>query len=329
MSQPRRTASAASRDRPASGSWVEEGRRVRVPATGVTLDYAEAGDRRGPTVLLMMGMSGQRILWPRELVDALVAGGCHVVAHDNRDVGHSTVLDEAHVDLDTVAAAMNGWPFRAAYGLSDMALDAVGLLDHLEVERAHVVGVSMGGMIAQHLAFDHPGRVASLTSINSTPGMSPPPRPLDPTVEVPDPRPPTELGDFVDWFSDGLRELSSRRYFDGAETRELARAVHERGVHPGGNLRHLLAILADGDRSRRLARIVAPTLVVHGAEDPLVPVAAGRATAAAIPGARLLVLDDMAHDLPLPLLPRIADALLEHVRSTRVAGRGEGPAGSR
>ena len=305
---------------PTGGSWLEDGQQVRVP-TGVTLDYAEAGERSGPTVLLIMGMSGQRILWPRELVDALVAGGCHVVAHDNRDVGRSTVLEDAPVDLATVTAAMNGHPFEPPYGLTDMARDAVGLLDHLEVERAHVVGVSMGGMIAQHLAVDHADRVASLTSINSTPGMAPPPTPQVPMIEVPDPTPPADEAGFVDWFVEGLRELSSPRWFDEAETRELARAVHERGVHPAGNLRHLLAILADGDRTERLARVRVPTLVVHGAQDPLVTVAEGRATAAGIPGARLLVLDDMAHDLPLALVPRIAAELLAHVRAVRTPER--------
>lgn len=305
-----------------SGSWVEDGRSARVTTTGMTLDYAEAGDPGGPTVLLIMGLSGQRILWPRELVDALVAGGCHVVAHDNRDVGHSTVLDDAPVDLATLTAAMNGHPFEPPYRLADLALDAVGLLDHLEVERAHVVGVSMGGMIAQHLAFAHPDRVRSLTSINSSPGMSPPAQPLSPRVEIADPTPPADPEVFVDWFTDGLRELSSRRYFDEAETRELARAVLERGVHPAGNLRHLLAILDDGDRTDRLARITAPTLVLHGAEDPLVPPASGEATAAATPGARLRLLDDMAHDLPLPLVPTIAAELLRHISAAEPARDG-------
>jgi pimeloyl-ACP methyl ester carboxylesterase len=290
-------------------------------ATGVTLDYAEVGDPRDPTVLLIMGLSGQRILWPRELVDALVEGGCHVVAHDNRDVGRSTILDDAPVELATLTAAMNGHPFEPAYRLADMAKDAIGLLDHLEVEQAHVVGVSMGGMIAQHLAFAHADRVTSLTSINSTPGMAPPAQPLTPRVEIPDPTPPTDPDEFVDWFAEGLRELSSRRYFDEGETRELARAVHERGVHPDGNLRHLLAILDDGDRTQRLARITAPTLVLHGAEDPLVPPASGEATAAAIPGARLRLFEDMAHDLPLALVEDIAVELLAHVTA---AERGDG-----
>jgi pimeloyl-ACP methyl ester carboxylesterase len=324
--------SRAARPRPSTrpgGSWIDEGHTATV-ASGITLDYAAVGDPGDPTVLLIMGLSGQRILWPRELVDALVDGGCHVVAHDNRDVGHSTVLDDAPVDLATLTAAMNGLPFEPAYRLSDMAMDAVGLLDHLEVAQAHVVGVSMGGMIAQHLAFAHADRVTSLTSINSTPGMAPPAEPLTPRVEIPDPTPPTAPDEFVDWFTSGLRELSSQRHFDESETRELARAVHERGVHPDGNLRHLLAILDDGDRTSRLAGITVPTLVLHGAEDPLVPPAAGEATAAAIPGARLRLFQDMAHDVPLALVEDIAAELLAHVTAAERGDerRARGGAGS-
>mgnify|MGYP002738580940 CR=1 FL=1 len=300
---------------PPDGSWIEAGRQARL-ATGITLDYVETGDRRDPTVLLIMGMTGQRILWPRELVETLVAADLHVVAFDNRDVGCSSVLDDKPVDLETVTRAMNGHRFDAPYGLAEMAADAVGLLDHLEVERAHVVGVSMGGMIAQHLAIDHADRVLSLTSINSTPGMAPPDEPREPMAAVPDPTPPAEEEAFLDWFVDGLGELSSRAHFDADETRLLARAVFERGVHPQGNLRHLLAVLADGDRTSRLAEIRVPTLVVHGAQDPLVDVAAGRATAEAIPGARLLVVDDMAHDLPLALVPRLAAAIVAHIVAT-------------
>ncbi len=295
------------------GSWSRDGQQVRLPATGITLDYVTAGEPAGPTVLLIMGMNGQRILWPTELAEALVEAGCHVVAYDNRDVGRSTVLDDEHVDLETVTAAMNGHPFAAPYGLADMAVDAVGLLDHLGIERAHVVGVSMGGMIAQHLAIDHPERVASLTSINSTTGMAPSSAPREPMVPIPDPTPPTGEAEFVEWFTSGLAELSSAHHFDEADTRELARAVHDRGVHPAGGLRHLLAILADGDRTERLAGVRVPTLVIHGADDPLVDVEAGRATAAAIPGARLLILEEMAHDLPLALVPQVAGAVLDHI----------------
>jgi pimeloyl-ACP methyl ester carboxylesterase len=292
----------------------ERGRSCTVASTGVTLDYVEHGDARHPTVLLVMGMTGQRILWPEELVEGLVAAGLHVVAYDHRDVGRSTVLHDAPGDVTALRAAMSGHPFDPPYRLSDLAEDAVGLLDHLGVDRAHVVGVSMGGMIGQHLAFAHPERVISLVSVNSSPGIAPPDEPLETPVEVVDPTPPAGAEAFVDWFVDGLRELSSPRWFDEPRTRELARAVQERGVHPAASIRHLLAMLADGDRTSRLARITAPTLVIHGADDPLVRLEEGRATAEAIPGARLVIVEDMAHELPLPLVPRLLRDIVEHVR---------------
>lgn len=314
--------------------WTQQGEAVRIPATGVTLDVVAAGTATGAPVLLIMGLSGQRVLWPRALVDGLVERGCRVLAFDNRDVGRSTILEHAPVALADLRMAMAGHPVTPPYGLADMALDALGVLDHLGVRAAHLVGVSMGGMIAQRLAIDHPARVRSLTSINSSPGLVPPADPAPDPPEMPDPRPPTDPDAFRAWFVEGLRALSSPRYFDEAETRELAGAVLERGVHPTGNLRHLLAIIADGDRTAALAGVAIPTLVIHGADDPLVAVAGGRATADAVPGARLLVLEDMAHDLPLPLVPRITDAIGDHVaaaeaRAGRTGPGHDGPTGVR
>ena len=202
--------SSSPADARSDNRWIDAGQQAYL-ASGITLDHVEAGDRARPTVLLIMGMTGQRILWPRELVAALVDAGLHVVAFDHRDVGRSSILEDAPVDLESVTAAMSGHAFDAPYGLADMAADALGLLDHLEVERAHVVGVSMGGMIAQHLAIDHAERVASLTSINSSPGIAPPTEPVHPLVVIPDPTPPTDAEAFVDWFVDGLAEHRAHR----------------------------------------------------------------------------------------------------------------------
>lgn len=285
------------------------------------LEYVTHGSEAGPPVLLLMGLSGSYILWPTPLVEGLVERGHRVIAFDHRDVGGSTVLDEFPVALETVREAFAGWPFDPPYGLTDLALDAVGLLDHLGVSRAHLIGTSMGGMVGQHLAFTHPDRVLSLTSVNSTTGMSVPDELLPEPVDVPDPRPPSTWEEFRDWFVDGLRELSSPRWFDASETAELAGAVWEHGVQPAGNLRHLLAILADGDRTARLASVTAPTLVIHGADDPLVDVAGGRATADAVPGARLVVVEDMAHELPLPLVGRLLEEIVPHLaRAGEVRG---------
>lgn len=287
--------------------------RARVEPTEIDLEYVTHGPRDGTAVLLLMGLSGSHILWPTALVEGLVEHGHRVIAFDHRDVGGSTVLDEAPVGLETVHEAFAGWPFDPPYRLEDLARDGLGLLDHLGVSRAHLLGTSMGGMVGQHLAFTWPERVLSLTCINSTTGISGPPEPLPQPLPVPDPRPPTRWEEFRAWFVDGLRELSSPRWFDAAETAELARAVWEHGVHPDGNLRQLLAILADGDRTTRLRRVTAPTLVIHGADDPLVDVGGGRATAAAVPGARLVVIEDMAHELPLPLVGRLLEEISDHL----------------
>ena len=287
---------------------------MAVAAVGaVTLDYAESGVRGGPTVLLIMGLGGQRIMWSQALLDALAGAGCHVVTFDNRDVGRSTILDTAPGDPRLVEEAFRGAPIAAPYRLSDMADDAVGLLDHLGVARAHVVGASMGGMIAQHLAFEHPARVASLTAISSAAGEWAPGRPVPDELTGSGVAPPTEREAFVDWFVEGTRALSAPDSFDIAAVRHLADLVHARGVHPGGVVRQLLAVLADGDRTERLRRVAVPTLVIHGADDPLIDVRAGRALAAAITGAELLVIDGMAHDMPAHAVRRIACAVATHV----------------
>jgi pimeloyl-ACP methyl ester carboxylesterase len=304
-------------------SASEEGYLATAVVNGITLDYEERGDRRCPTVLLVMGLGGQRILWPDELVDGLVTRGCHVVAFDNRDVGRSTALDGAPGDPEMVAATFAGAPVEAPYRLEDMALDAVGLLDHLGVERAHVVGASMGGMIAQHLAFGHAARVASLTCLNSAAGPWADPQSTAVRVAAPE-LAPGEREAFVAWFVDGLRALSSPRWFDEAAVRDLARWSYARGVHPEGAIRQLVAILADGDRSDRLRAVTAPTLVIHGAQDPLIHPSAGEAIAQAVDGAELLTVEDMAHDLPLPLVPRIIDALAAHVGAAERAQSGAG-----
>lgn len=300
--------------------------RARVEPTGITLEYATYGRHGDPAVLLLMGLSGPHLLWPPGLVDGLVEHGYHVIAFDHRDVGGSTTVDDPTVGRATLCEAFAGWTFTPPYRLEDLARDAMGLLDHLDVSRAHLIGTSMGGMIAQHLALRDPARVTSLTSINSTTGLAVPREPLPRPVPVPDPRPPAVWEEFRPWLVDGLRELSSPRWFDELETARLARAVWEQGVHPAGSLHQLLAVLADGDRTARLRRITTPTLVLHGADDPLIDVAGGRATAAAVPEARLVVLRDMAHDLPLPLIPRLLEELTAHL-DTAAAPRPATPHG--
>ena len=279
----------------------------------ITLDYQQWGSPKDPTVLLVMGLGSQRILWPPELIDRLVDDGLHVVTFDNRDVGRSTLLDHLPASGGAIERALKGERFDPPYTLADMAADAVGLLDHLGLEEVHVVGASMGGMIAQHLAFGHPERVASLTSIMSTTGSPDVGHATAEATMVLYTPPPRTRDAYVDDFVARRGALGSPGLFDAARAREVAAALYDRGVDPAGTVRQLLAIYADRDRTSRLAAITAPTLVIHGNVDPLIDVSGGRATAAAIPGAELLVIDGMGHDLPLPLIPHLVDAIVEHV----------------
>ena len=279
---------------------------------GITLDYETRGERADPALLLVMGLGSQRITWPDELLDALVARGFFVVTFDNRDVGRSTIFDQFPVGGSDVVSAVTGQPFEAPYSLSDMAADAIGLLDHLGIERAHVVGASMGGMIAQHLAIDWPERVLSLTSVMSSTGNRNVGQATEEATAVLfTPAPPGREAYIAD-FVRRRRLLGSRTLFDADRAAELAGRLHDRGLHPAGTVRQLLAIYADGDRTTRLAGVPAPTLVIHGRDDPLIGRSGGEATAAAIEGARLLVLDEMGHDLPLPLLETLVTAITEH-----------------
>jgi pimeloyl-ACP methyl ester carboxylesterase len=278
----------------------------------VTLDVHVDGPTEGEVVLLVAGLGTQRIAWPPELLAAVHDAGFRTVAADNRDSGRSTVLPGEVTDLPRGA---DGWP-AAPYTLADMAGDLVGLLDHLDVARAHVVGVSMGGMIAQHLAFSHTDRVATLTSVMSTTGA--------PGVGLPHERarwvltrvPP--LHDRTAYLAHALemvRATGSPGHLDEDRARARAGASFERGIHPHGTARQFLAVRADGDRTARLRRVVAPTLVVHGTDDPLIDVSGGRATAAAIPGARLVLVEGLGHDLPMAFLDQVLEPTLEHLAS--------------
>lgn len=282
---------------------------------GITLDFSERGKRGDPPVLMVMGLGSQRIAWPDQLLDGLVERRLHVITFDNRDVGRSTAFDDLPGSGSMIGRMMRGERFDPPYTLADMAADAVGLLDHLGIARAHVVGASMGGMIAQHLAFGCPDRVASLVSVMSTTGERTVGQATAEASEVLFTPPPLQRAAYVEDVVRKRRVLGSRTLFDEDTTRLLAGRAFDRGLHPAGTTRQLLAIYADGDRTERLSRITAPTLVIHGRHDPLIGVSGGEATAAAIPGARLLVIDQMGHDLPLPLMQTVVDAVADHVHA--------------
>ena len=283
-----------------------------VDVNGVTLCYEELGDPDEPTLLLIMGLGGQLIDWPDGFCHQLVDRGLHVVRYDNRDVGLSTHLP-GPVDVFAVLQAVgNGTTPDVPYLLSDMAADAVGLLDHLGVSQAHVIGVSLGGMIAQTVALKHRDRITSLTSIMSTPGPDVAPPTFEalnallspPATTVPEAQE-LSVAKAAVWGSPGL--------YDEDEIRDRVRRAWGRHYDPQGTARQFAAILASGDRTSALGSLDLPTLVIHGTADTLIPSGGGDATAAAIPGAELLLVEGMGHDLPRPLWPQLVEAIAKHV----------------
>jgi pimeloyl-ACP methyl ester carboxylesterase len=280
------------------------------------LELAYADDGAGVPLVLVMGIGAQMVLWDERLIAALVARGFRVIRFDNRDVGESSRLDHLGTPRP-IETLVRGFarlprllPVRAPYTLSDMASDVVGLLGALGIERAHVVGVSMGGMIAQHVAIEHPHRVASLTSIMSSTGARLFPKPSALRVLF------TPMGRTVEEAEERFlavwRVIGSPGYpLDEARLRRVAREVVARGYSPRGFLRQLAAIAASGDRTERLGGVRAPALVMHGREDPLIPVRGGRDTARALRRSRYLEFPGMGHDLPAPLFPRFADEIAE------------------
>lgn len=290
-------------------------------ANGLTFDVEQFGPPDAPPVLLVMGLAMPAAAWPDAFVDRLLAQGLRVIRYDNRDCGGSARVRSGRPQSvrAALARALLRLPVHAPYTLHDMATDAAGVLDALGIARAHVVGASMGGMIAQVLAAERPDRVATLTSIMSSSGNPSPrvafgsPRALGVLLHRPG-----RLDD-VEARTDHLMHVFGVIGSPGFRTepevlREHLRRVARRGYDPAGAERQLLAILASGDRRRLLGRIRAPTLVIHGADDPLVPVAAGVDTARHIPGAQLKVVPGMGHDFAPSLQPLLADAIAAHVR---------------
>lgn len=285
----------------------------------VELCYETFGDPSGEPLALVMGLGTQMIGWHEDFCAQLVARGFFVIRYDNRDIGRSTHFHDR--SPPTTAEIVTRHMRRPAYTLSDMAADGIGLLDHLGIESAHVTGASMGGMIAQVTAAEHPGRVRSLVSIMSSTGHAWTGRPALRTYP------------FLLRRAGGGREAYIERAVkifgivgspgfprDEERLRALAGVSYDRGVTAAGVARQLGAILASGDRRAMLRRIEAPTLVVHGKADRLVDVSGGRSTAKEVPGARLMLVDGMGHDLPRDVWPRLIDGIAENAG---VGERGE------
>jgi len=283
-------------------------------SNGIEIAYEVIGPPRNRPLLLVMGLGTQMIHWDDELCAQLVARGHRVIRFDNRDVGRSTKLDGNGPPnvLAAMATASRGAAVDAPYRLSDMAADAAGLLDALEIESAHVVGASLGGMIAQTLALEHPARVRSLTSIMSTTGHPDLPTATpDAAAALFQPAPPDREGN-IERAVRVFRTIGSPGFpFDEARVRERAARAYDRCFHPAGVARQMIAIVVSGSRREALRGLRTPTLVVHGAEDPLIPLACGLDTAESIPGAELLIVEGMGHDLPRAVWPRLVDAVTQ------------------
>jgi len=286
-----------------------------VSANGIAIEYLDEGPREAPVILLIMGLGMQLIAWPDSFCQALVERGFRIVRFDNRDAGLSTRMGSAGSFATTamIARALLGMRVKPPYRLDDMARDAIGLMDALKIEKAHVVGASMGGMIAQILAIEHPERVISLTSIMSTSGDRSLPGPKSKVLRAllrPRPRRESEaIRRSIQMF----RLIGGARYrpSDSELRHKVERAVR-RSYRPDGFARQLLAIQSAPARTGMLRRIRAPTLVLHGGDDPLVPLAAGHHTAANIPGARLRVVPGMGHFLPEALVSLLVNEIAAH-----------------
>jgi pimeloyl-ACP methyl ester carboxylesterase len=289
---------------------------------GITLCYETFGNPAAPPVLLVMGLGTQMIAWDTRFCEDLAGRGFFVVRFDNRDIGRSTRLDGAHVPgRSEIALRRISSP---AYKLADMALDTVGLMDALEIERAHVVGVSMGGMIAQTVAARHPRRTRSLTSIMSNTGARFSGQPALKVYPVLLGKAPTDREGFIERGTKTWGIIGSPGFErDAIELRAMIELSFDRGPSPAGTARQLGAIIASGDRRRELRAVQAPTLVIHGENDPLVSVSGGRATAKAIDGARLITIPGMGHDLPRDAWPQILGAIAQHAHGADVAAGAE------
>jgi pimeloyl-ACP methyl ester carboxylesterase len=277
----------------------------------VDIAYETFGDPSDPALLLVMGLGTQMIGWHEDFCAEIAGRGFHVIRYDNRDVGRSTPMRD--LPVPSVRQLVLRSKKAAGYTLSDMAADGVGLLDRLGIERAHVVGASMGGMIAQTIAIEHPERVLSLVSIMSNTGARFSGQPKLATYGVLIGTPPKDRDAYIEHTVKVFDKIGSPGFErDEDELRRTAARSYDRGRNPAGAARQLAAIIHSGDRTPMLRRITAPTLVIHGTADRLVSPSGGRATARAIPGARLLEIEGMGHDLPRAAWPRIVDAIAEN-----------------
>ncbi len=306
-------------------------------ANGIEIEYDTRGERSGRPLVLVRGLGTQLIHWDDRLLDRLARAGHFVVVFDNRDVGLSTHFHDAGApSLAEVASAVSAGPADAApkvpYTIGDMAADVIGLMDVQGLETAHVAGMSMGGMIVQQLAIRFPDRLRSMTSVMSSTGEPGLPGPTPEASAALSAAPPAERAAYVDYSVRTQKAFGGRGFpFDEAGWRVLAGRVFDRAFDPAGVARQMAAVIADGSRRDALAGVRTPTLVLHGSDDPLLPLACGEATARAVPGAQLAVIDGMGHDLPEGAWPEIVERISAHTKTAEAeaaAGRQPAPQSS-
>ena len=291
-------------------------------ANGIDICYDTFGDPGAPPMLLIMGLGTQMIGWDEEFCSELASRGYHVVRFDNRDIGHSTKFPHSGVPdlMSLLGQALTGKPVEAPYTLKDMAADTVGLMDALGLQRAHVVGVSMGGAIAQEVAMHHADRVRTLTSIMSSTGNRWKGQPAPSVYRYLLKPPPVDRQGFVQRATEIFGVVGSTGFEGNLEhIQDYAARSFDRGHNVAGGGRQLGAIIASGDRTAQLASIRTPTLVIHGTVDRLIRPSGGKATAHAIPGARLLMIEGMGHDLPRGAWPQLIDAISSHAKAADAA----------
>jgi pimeloyl-ACP methyl ester carboxylesterase len=283
-----------------------------VVANGITLAYEERGSRDNQTLILVRGLGTQLIDWPDRFIQEIVNSGMHVLWFDNRDVGLSQKFDEAGVpDLKAIAAG----DYRTlAYSLEEMANDIIALMDCLDIDRAHVAGISMGGMIVQLLAAEYPARLLSMASIMSSSGRPGLPGPTESAAKsLQGPSGPRSREQAITDIADGLLITGSPGYPESEETRkDIATRRYDRNYNPSGVARQMAAVVANGSRVEQLKQISVPGLVVHGEDDPLIPLVAGIDTADCIPGCKLVKIPGMGHNVPLALADKLAEILVTH-----------------
>jgi pimeloyl-ACP methyl ester carboxylesterase len=285
---------------------------------GVTLEYETHGSPSDPPILMISGYVMQLIGWPRDFTQLIADGGRYVITFDNRDNGLSEKFDGRPANFERVLGAAGNDDLAharelAPYTLSDMALDAVGLLSALGIEQAHVVGASLGGMIAQTIAIEHPERVLTLTSLMSTTGEPDYGQSTPETLEALLTPTPDDREGYIEASKNWLG-WRSKRWPDAEFVRQLAADSYDRCHYPQGANRQLAAMVASGSRADGLRRLTTPTLVIHGLDDTLIAPSGGERTAELVPGARLILVADMGHDRPLPLWEQLTGAILEHTQ---------------